>query len=154
MISAERVKQIVQEKISETELFLVEVKVSTDNKIYVALDSMNGVTISECVLVNRHIENSIDREQEDYELEVSSAGLSASFKVANQYIKNKGKTLAVLTNQGERYEGIILAADETGFSLETNKGSSSTDKKKIVSLKQEMYFTYLQVKSAKLVITF
>ena len=155
MISPQLIEQLVTERIADTEIFLVETRVSPDNRVVVYLDSSQGVSIDECVLVSRHIENSIDREVEDYELEVSSAGLSSALKVPRQYLKHQGKKVAVVTMQGEKLEGIISESDQQGFSLLTTAiGAKGTPKKTPVATGETRRFAYSDVKTVKLIIIF
>ena len=81
MIDKQELTQAINEYIDGTSLFLVEVKVSPANEIVVTIDSEDSIDIDTCVSLSRHIESKFDREQEDYELEVGSAGLSSPFVV-------------------------------------------------------------------------
>ena len=84
MINKETIKQLVNDKIAHSDYFLVDVTVSTSNHIVVEIDNQDGVNIDFCAELSRHIESQLDREVEDYELEVGSAGLTAPFKVIEQ----------------------------------------------------------------------
>ncbi len=90
MIDKQLLTQTIEEAIAGTSLFLVDVKVTPDNNITVEVDSREGVDIDECVNLTRAIEARFDRDVEDYELEVGSAGLTSPFKVKAQYEKNTG----------------------------------------------------------------
>ena len=83
MISTELVYSFIEEKLKEDDVFVVELKVSKSNQITVLIDSDSGVNISYCVDISRLIEGSLDREEEDFELEVSSPGVGP-FKVWRQ----------------------------------------------------------------------
>ena len=102
MINKETIKQLVNDKIALSDYFLVDVTVSTSNHIVVEIDNQDGVNIDFCAELSRHIESQLDREVEDYELEVGSAGLTAPFKVIEQYHKNKGNEVDVLTKEGKK----------------------------------------------------
>ena len=128
MISEKTITNLVLEKLADSDSFLVEVKVTPDNHITVLLDNVAGISITECVAVSRHVEGSLDRETEDYKLEVSSAGLDKPFKVLEQYTKNIGKQVVVLTNNSKNITGTLLTANETKIELEEHKKSK---KKKI-----------------------
>ena len=85
------------------------------------VDSFSGLTIDHCVKLSRHIEGNLDREIEDFELQVSSAGLGEPFKIRQQFEKNKGKEVQVILANGMKLEGVLTKIDQTGFELETSK---------------------------------
>ena len=120
MIEHNKIVQLVEEKLND-EQFIVSVDISPTNQIYVLIDGMSGVKISDCVAVSRNIEGNLDREVEDFELQVSSAGLSEPFTIQKQYEKNKGKEIEVVLTDGIKLEGILKEYDEAGFELETSK---------------------------------
>ena len=95
MIQKDIITNLVISKLTDTRYFLVDVTVSADNVIKVEIDAEDGVDIDFCVELNRFIEANFDREVEDYELEVGSAGLTSPFKVKRQYEKNLNKEVEV-----------------------------------------------------------
>lgn len=147
MIEKGKIEKIVREFTEGTGMFLVAVKVSGDNRISVLADTMSGMKIDDCVDLHRHIESRLDRDTEDFELQVSSPGLDASFTVPEQYIKNTGKKIEVTTDDGMKTAGILKNVTSGGFELETEvkvKGKAKETK--------ELSFNFEQVKAAKLVI--
>lgn len=136
MIDKRKVKEILQaflEQEAGSGLFEVSVSVSPKNEIKIYLDGMQGVDIEACVAASRFVESRLDREEEDFELTVSSAGLDQPFRVPAQYLKNKGREVKVSLRGGQTLKGEILDADDTGFLLaETGrkKGSSKASGKK------------------------
>ena len=102
MIDKELLKASVEKAIEGTDLFIVDIKVSPQNEIVVELDSPGSIDIDTCAAVTRAIEKEFDRDVEDYELEVGSAGLTSPFKVKEQYEKNLGNDIEVLTRDGAR----------------------------------------------------
>ena len=96
MIDKNIVKDIVEEWLKDKEYFLVDVEVSADNKIVVEIDHADGVWIEDCVELSKFIEDHFDRDEEDFELEVGSAGLGQPFKVPQQYINFIGKNVEVM----------------------------------------------------------
>ena len=96
MIEKKTVCQIVDEWLEDKEYFLVEVIISPDDKIVVEIDHKEGVWIEDCVELSRYIESRLNREDEDYELEVGSAGIGQPFKVLQQYVNHIGKEVEVL----------------------------------------------------------
>jgi ribosome maturation factor RimP len=149
MISKEKIEKLIQEKLIDTDAFLVELKISADNRISVYLDGMSGVTIDFCVAVSRNIEGNLDREVEDFELEVSSAGIGIPFKVLQQYQKNTGKQVEVLTNQGLKVEGELTDVDEQGFAVRYEKKVLVEGKKRKQLQEFTDRFAYDEVKSTK-----
>lgn len=150
MINKKHIEELLSQALaqkSEEELFVVSVSVSPKSEIKVYIDGMKGVGIDTCVDVSRYIEKHLDRDAEDFELTVSSAGLDQAFRVAQQYIKNIGREVKVLTADGKTLKGTITAADRQGFKLQ------ETPKKK-EPLAPEHHFEYAQVKETKIVISF
>ena len=153
MISEDKITKLVEEKIAGTGIFIVEVSVSSSNKIIVLVDTDQGITVEECISLSRFLENSLDRETEDFELEVSSPGLSQPLKVFRQYIKNIGRDVAVLTTENEKLKGKLISATENGIELETTV-IRKTDKKKKIKEQAIITLGFNQIKSTKVVISF
>ena len=151
MITKEQVEYLVQEKISGTEIFLVEVKIHPGNQVNVQIDKPQGISIEECVEVSRHILANIDREIEDYNLEVSSPGLSAPFKVREQYLKNTGKNVEVLMNDGSKYNGKLLNYTEQETEIEIQVKENNKSKKLINEI---IALNNADIKTVKVIISF
>jgi ribosome maturation factor RimP len=139
MIEKTNIEKIVNEFIKGTSIFLVAVKVSSANKITVLVDTKKGITIDECAAIHRHLEKSLDRDLEDFEMLVSSPGLDMPFAVLDQYIKNEGRKVEVTDNDGERFRGSLKNVTTGGFELETGV--------------KELSFNFDQVKSTKVILT-
>lgn len=154
MIDKSIVNQIVDEFISNSDLYLVDLKISYDNRITIEIDSMQGVSLDDCVELNRFIESRIDREIEDYELEVSSAGLTEPFKVLKQYEKNKGKEVEVLTLTGKKLNGILQEANQQNFTLLTEQSVKQEGAKRKTVVQIPVVFQYDEIKYSKLIIRF
>ena len=148
MIEKKRIQSLVEEYIKGTSLFIVAVKVSSSNRITVLADNDEGITIDECAGIHRHIENNLDREKEDFDLQVSSPGLDLPFVVIKQYFKNQGKKAEVIDNEGSKYTGVLKNVTEGGFELDTEVKY----KGKIKELK-EMSFNFDQIKSTRIILT-
>jgi ribosome maturation factor RimP len=148
MTDKEYIKGLVEEYIKGTGLFLVAVKVSSANRITVLADKKDGITIDECVAIHRHIESKLDRDKEDFELQVSSPGLDLPFGVIEQYYKNEGKKVEVTDNEGTKYSGTLKNITEGGFELETElkiKGKAREMK--------DISFNFDQVKTTRVILT-
>jgi ribosome maturation factor RimP len=147
MIDKTKIEKLVREYISETKLFLVAVKVNSSNRITVIADRNEGITIDECAELHRYLEKNLNRNVEDFELQVSSPGLDMPFLVIEQYYKNEGHKVAVVDNEGLKYTGIMKNVTKGGFDLETKirlKGKPKEVK--------DIPFNFDQIKSAKTVL--
>jgi ribosome maturation factor RimP len=148
MIEKQKIQSLVEEFINGTGLFLVAVKVSSANRITVLADKNDGITIDECAAIHRHIEKNLDREIEDFELQVSSPGLDLPFGVIEQYHKNEGRKVEVIDNDGSKFDGKLKNVTEGGFELETElKIKGKTKELKDIS------FNYDQIKSTRVILT-
>jgi ribosome maturation factor RimP len=148
MIEKQKIEGLVEEFIRGTGLFLVSVKVSNANRIIVLADKNEGITIDECAAIHRHIENGLDRDEVDFELQVSSPGLDVPFGVIQQYVKNDGKKVEVVDNDGSKYAGKLKNVTAGGFELETEiKTKGKTAEVKDIS------FNFEQIKSTRVILT-
>ena len=111
MIDKSVVKAVVEEWLQDKEYFLVDIEVSPDDKIVVEIDHVDGVWIEDCVELSRYIESRLSRDEEDYELEVGSAGLGQPFKVPQQYINFIGKEVEVLDRDGKKVQGTLKSVN-------------------------------------------
>ncbi len=154
MITIDRIKKSVDAKIAEGTNFIVDISVKPGNKIIILLDNDNGVSISDCVAMSRHVEAGLDRETEDFELNVMSPGLTEPFKTFRQYQKNIDKQVEVVTKENKKLIGKLLSADNEGIQLET-KTKEKTDAKKSKQLViNNIKLTFNQIKETKIVISF
>ena len=149
MIDKVKIENLVKESIVGTGLFLVAVKVSSVGKITILADKNEGITIVECVSISRFIEKNLNRDEEDYELQVSSPGLDMPFMVKEQYRKSEGKKVEITNTEGEKFSGLLKNVTNGGFEIETEvKVKGKTKEKKDIS------FNYDQVKSTREVVSF
>jgi ribosome maturation factor RimP len=149
MIAKDKIRKLVEEQIEGTDLFIVDVKISSANKITVLVDTPGGITIDECISVSRYIEKNLDRDKEDFELMVSSPGLDMPFSVLEQYFKNEGKKVTVVDNEGTKYQGRLKNITAGGFELEVE-----VKKKGEQDLIKEISFNFSQIKTVKTFIDF
>lgn len=117
MISKSIVEQAVNEWLNGKEYFLVEVSISTDDRIEVLIDHAEGVWIEDCADLSRFIESKINREEEDYELEVGSAGLGYPFKVRRQWEIHLGKPIETMLKDGHKLRGTLTAVEDDTFTI-------------------------------------
>jgi len=154
MIDKKIVLEIIEKEIAETELFIVDVSVSTGNAISVMIDSMKGVPISTCIELSRAIEKNFDREIEDFELQVASAGIGQPFQVIQQYHKNIGREVEVLTTEGLKQKGKLITVGENEITVEIEEKVKVEGKKKKQVILTPYTFAFDQIKSTKDIITF
>lgn len=154
MIDNKLIIKLVEEHCLEREIFPVDITVSPNNRIMVLIDADQGVSIEHCIALSRHIEGNLDREQEDFELEVSSAGLDQPLKIVRQYLKNIGRRVKVTQSDGKSLSGLLLSADADRFTIEAEVKILPEGKKKKVTVKQQFTFEYTNIQSTKLEISF
>ena len=154
MIEKKIVCQIVDEWLAGKEYFLVEVTVSPDDKIVVEIDHKEGVWIEDCVELSRYIESRLNREEEDYELEVGSAGIGQPFKVLQQYRNHIGEEVEVLKKDGCKLCGVLKDADEQHFTLTTQKKVKPEGAKRPRMEQEDETFAYEEIKYTKYLISF
>jgi len=147
MIEKETIEAHLNGILSGTDIFLVEVKVDSSSKIRVHVDKMEGISIDDCAAISRELVGKLDRDREDFALEVSSPGLDASFRVMEQYEKNIGKIVSVQSKDGSKILGILKEAGESKIIIELNNNKKveapeliEMAKEEIVSIKLHITF--------------
>ncbi|MEO2100330.1 MAG: ribosome assembly cofactor RimP [Flavobacteriaceae bacterium] len=133
-------------------LFLIDLKVGADNSIRVILDGDHGVSLKDCMSISRAIEHQLDREEEDFSLEVASAGVGAPLQGQRQYAKNIGRKLEVELSQGAPIKGILVAADENGFTLTWKQREPKPVGKGKVTVEKKETISYDVIVNAKVII--
>ena len=154
MIDKNIVTQIVNEWLENKKYFLVDVTVSPDDKIVVEIDHAEGVWIDDCVELSRFIESKLNREEEDYELEVGSAGIGQPFKVLQQYLIHIGSDVEVLGKDGKKWTGVLTDANEENFTITIETKIKPEGAKRPKLVEQEVVFTYDEIKYTKYLISF
>jgi ribosome maturation factor RimP len=154
MITTESIQTIVDVVLENTEFFPVEISVKPGNRIIVFVDKLEGITIDECVSISRGIESHLNRDVEDFELEVSSPGLTQPFKVKQQYFKNIGKDVDVVLFSGDKITGKILSMTDTSLTVEALKKIKTPGRKKPESKIENVTIEYSSIKSTKVSINF
>lgn len=154
MIDKQKLIETIKDAINGTPLFLVDVVVSPDNNITVEVDSMDRVDIDECVKLTRDIEAVFDRDVEDYQLEVGSAGLTSPFKVKEQYLKNIGNQVEVLTRSGSKFKGTLTAVGDDDFTVMVTKKVKEEGKKRPVEVEEPVVTKIADTKTVKYLIDF
>ncbi|MCI6161192.1 MAG: ribosome assembly cofactor RimP [Prevotellaceae bacterium] len=154
MIDKSVVKGFVDEWLKDKEYFLVDIEISNENKILVEIDHADGVWIEDCVELSRFIEERLNRDEEDYELEVGSAGLGQPFKVEQQYINFIGKEVEVLDANGKKAKGVLKSVDGNDFVVTVNEKVRLEGKKRPSLQEVDKVFQMDKVKYTKYLISF
>lgn len=154
MIEKSIVKGLVEEWLEGRDYFLVDVTVSADDRIVVEIDHAEGVWIEDCVELSRFIEGRLSREEEDYELEVGSAGIGQPFKVLQQYVNHVGREVDVLTADGRKLHGVLTAADEESFEVTMKVKKKLEGEKRPRLVDEAVTLQYTEVKYTKYSISF
>lgn len=154
MIEKNVVKDLVERWLEDKEYFLTDLTVSADNRIVVEIDHEEGVWIEDCVELSRFIEEGLDRDAEDFELEVGSAGIGQPFKVLRQYEIHVGEEVEVLTCEGRKLMGILSEVTPEHFVLTIKEKVKSEGEKRPKLVERDVTFAYNEVKWTKYVIDF
>lgn len=154
MIDKNTVIQIVEEWLADKEYFLVQVTVSTDARIVIEIDHTEGVWIEDCVILSRYVESKLDRDEQDFELEVGSAGIGQPFLVKQQYLNHVGKEVELMTKAGIKKEGVLTEIHDNQLVIVATEKVKEEGQKR-PKLK-EIPYTYLldELKWTKAVIKF
>ena len=151
----ERVFQLVEEALeARKDLFLIDLKIDSSNKIIIILDGDNGVNLQDCIEISRATEAQLDREEQDFSLEVASAGVSSPLKLVRQFKKNLNRILKVKKANDEVIEAQLTAVSDENITLEwqarepkkVGKGKETVEKKEQLS--------YSEIKEATVIISF
>lgn len=155
MILKEQIVELINEKINGTHLFLIDVKVLPGNKIEVFIDGDNGLGINDCVDVSRHIEKNLDREVEDFSLEVSSPGATQPLKLSRQYIKHIGRDFELKLNDGSLLTGKLTEIGTNGdLVLETTTREPKPVGKGKISVTRTHNIQLQNIKESKIKLKF
>jgi ribosome maturation factor RimP len=149
MISKKTVEEIIEEILAGTDKFLMEVVVQPTNRIFVYLDSDTSITIHDCQEISRIIESRLDRDNENYDLTVSSYGIDSPLKLLRQYRKNIGKEINLFTNEGKTINGVLVKIDENSLELEHPVKNQKKEIKR-----ENTHLPLSEIKTAKLIVRF
>ena len=152
MINKATVQQAVEEWLQGKDYFLVDINISADDRIVVEIDHADGVWIEDCADLSRFIEERVSREEEDYELEVGSAGLGQPFKILRQYEIHVGKSVETQTKDGKKHRGTLLSVDKEGFELGEMQKVKEEGKKRPVNKEVTVRFAFDDVAYTKYLI--
>ncbi|MBT3542431.1 ribosome assembly cofactor RimP [Flavobacteriaceae bacterium] len=148
-----KVESLLEAALEEDQsLFLIDLKIGSDNSIHITLDGDQGVTLKDCMNVSRAIEHNLDREEYDFSLEVASAGVGSPLLNSRQYIKNIGRKLRVESMEVSTLEGTLTAADNQAFTLEWKQREAKPVGKGKVTVTKQKTLSYDQISIAKVLV--
>lgn len=150
MINKETVENLINERIAGTDIFIVDIHISNTNSIKVRLDADKGLTIRDCVDVSRQVEHNLDREDEDFSLEVTSFGLGENLVLHRQYQKNVGKYVSLHTLEGKHIKGLMKEVSEEVVHIE----QELTKKQKKDGVETDIKIPFEEIRETKLQIRF
>ncbi|UPT72327.1 MAG: ribosome assembly cofactor RimP [Flavobacterium sp. JAD_PAG50586_2] len=154
MAFKEKISELLEEVLKEKpSLFLVDLAINDQFKVMVTLDGDNGVNLQDCIDVSRAIDNNLDREEQDYSLEVASAGVSTPLKMVRQYRKNIGRTLKVKTNN-ETIEAVLEQVSDEGITLSWTAREPKKIGKGKETVEHKREIPYSEIKEAIVTIIF
>lgn len=154
MIDKNQLTATIEKAIEGTDIFIVDLTVSPQNDIVVELDSMSSLDIDTCAAVTRAIEKDFDRDTDDYNLEVGSAGLTSPFRVRRQYEKNIGNDIEILTADGRKLKAVLTGVDDNGFTFEYDVKVKEPGSKRPVVKTQQENLPFSGAKSVKYLLSF
>jgi ribosome maturation factor RimP len=150
MITEENIRSVAEEHLGGSDFFIVDVVVKAGNRITIFMDGDRRVNVDNCIALSRFLESRLDRDKEDFDLTVSSCGADRPLKLPRQFRKNTGLQLDIVTKEGKKLSGTLLAANEEGIEYEILiPGAKKKETERIV-----IQLKYTDIKSAKEVITF
>lgn len=154
MIDKAKVSKIVDEWLDGKDYFVVDISVSPDDKVVVEIDHAEGVWIDDCVELSRYIESRLNRDEEDYELEVGSAGIGQPFKIPRQYQIHIGDDVEVMTSDNRKLTGTLKDANDDHFTIIIKEKIKPKGAKRPVLTDRELTFSYGDVKYTKYLLSF
>lgn len=150
-----KVKTLLDDCLKEREdLFLIDFDVLSDNTIKIIIDGDQGISVDDCMLVSRAIEHNLDREEEDFSLEVASAGATTPMSHKRQYKKNIGRTVDVKATNNQKFEAILTNANDDSITLEWKAREPKEVGKGKVTVQKKLELAYNDIIEAKVKIKF
>jgi ribosome maturation factor RimP len=150
LITKEHILNLANQHLNGTSIYVTGIRIGSDNHINVFLDGDEGVTIKDCVTLSRAIEGNLDREKEDYALDVSSHGAATPLVMPRQYKRHLGRTFEVKLQDGTKTEGDLIACDDNEIKLEfTSRENKPVGKGKVTVVKQQV-IKFSEIKESRI----
>ena len=154
MIDKKLLITLIEEHLETSDNYLIDVVINTGNIISIEIDNDKGVSIDDCIALSRYLESKLDRDEEDFELTVGSAGLTSPFKTQRQYQKNIGNEIEVLTKKGVKISGILKEVSDDNFIVTISKKEKAEGAKRKTEVNEDLQFGYEEIKYTKYLIRF
>lgn len=154
MITKQQVQSLIQDKLEENNCFVVELEIGEGNAISLEIDSLNGITVQDCMSFSRAVEHNLDREVEDFELQVSSPGLDKPFRVKEQYQKNIGRNVKVVPVEGVVVKGKLKEVNGEGIVVEYSYKERIEGRKKKETITKQEKINFNNIKETTVIISF
>jgi ribosome maturation factor RimP len=145
---------LAEDFLASSDNYLVDVDIKPGNIIVVEIDNDEGVCVDDCAALSRYIEENLDRDVEDFELEVGSAGITSPFKILRQYQKNIGNEVEILLKSGAKLTGMLKDANESGILLTVSKQVKPEGAKRKVTVEEDVPYKFDEIKYTKYLIRF
>jgi ribosome maturation factor RimP len=154
MTFKEKVLAVLNSKLMDrSDLFLIDCTINDANKITIAIDGDNGVVLQDCIDLSRAVEDGLDREEQDFSLEVASVGVGSPLKFVRQYIKNIGRTLIVKTDN-DKIEAELVDANQEHITLSWSAREPKKIGKGKETVQKSLQIPYSDIKEAIVTINF
>lgn len=149
------VKDLLDQALDQRkDLFLIDFEILSDNTIRVVIDGDKGVLVEDCIYISRAIEHNLDREEQDFSLEVTSCGATSPLQLPRQYNKHIGRNLEVKTFEGDKVEGQLADVSEEDITLKWKTREPKPVGKGKVTVTKEVNIAFENIKEAKVKIKF
>ena len=150
----DKIRSLAEEGFTRPDLFLVSIDISPRNEITVTVDGMKPVALEDCIAISRSVEHQLDRDEEDFSLTVTSAGMGTPFSVWRQYEKNAGREVEVVSKDGHKQLGVLKVVEEGVIELRWEERVAVEGKKKKETVERHRTYTMDEVVSTKVIIQF
>ena len=154
MIGENIVRELAQSRLDEFDGFIVDLSISSNNHIKLVIDSDSSIAVSDCISVSRNVEHNLDREVEDFSLEVSSAGLDQPFKHLRQYKKNVGREVKVKLINEKVIEGLLKMVQDDQIVVVSKQKERIEGRKAKKWVESEHLLKFSEIKETKVIISF
>jgi ribosome maturation factor RimP len=154
LIAEEHIMQLANNHLENSDLFVTAINIGADNHINVFIDGDRGVSIADCVALSRFIEKNLDREKEDFSLDVSSHGATSPLLSPRQYTKHIGRDLEVKLLDGSKAEGCLVSSNDDHITLQYSLREPKAIGKGKVTVTKEQIIEHKQIKESKIKLKF
>lgn len=149
MIDTKKIEEIAARHLEGSDLFVVSCTATPANEVELLIDSDTSVAIDQCVALSRAIEAEFDRDVEDFELMVASAGIGSELKQLRQYRKLVGRPVEVLLTNGIKILALLDKVSEEEITLSYEEKQAVEGKKRKELVKVTRTYPFSEIKYTK-----